>query len=387
MDQIQPGVYYRSGESAPPSYRLLLLNVRRGTDPPALKAALESIWSVLNALRDGDVPELRGQPDQHRSSTASQFADLRVLIGFGRRLFDEGAHDQALTGAERPAFLSYLDPHSAFPSIPWATERIAGECDIALQFTASAVAAVNCAAVEVWKSIQDQGLPLESVATHDGFARLDRRGWLEFHDGVSNMDSAVRLEAIEAQDPEWMRGGTFMVFLKINVDLSVWRALGRLDQELAVGRDKLSGAALERVREGEAGELTSEPRRFDPADPDAVGDWRDPPQSADRHLEASHIHRANQSRGSPAAPGALRMFRQGYEFLEDLGEGGPRLGLNFVSFQRDIRVFQHVMNLPGWLGDSNFGGNADGLLTLAAGGFYAIPPVADPFPGAGLFVE
>lgn len=387
MDQMQPGVYFRSGESAPPSYRLLLLNIRRGSNPPEVKAALTALWTLVNGLTDGNVPELRGQPGEHQASTASQFADLRILIGFGRRFFDEGVQGQALTGAERPPYLSYLDRESAFPTIPWGAEHQSGECDIALQFTATAVAAVNCAVVEVWKSIEDEGLPLEAVATCDGFARLDRRGWLEFHDGVSNMDSAVRLEAIEAQDPAWMHGGTYMVFLRINVDLSAWRALGRLNQELAVGRDKLSGAALERVLEGEDGELTPEPRQFDPEDPNAVGDWRDPPQSTDRHLEASHVHRANQSRGSSAAPGALRMFRQGYEFLEDLGVAGPHLGLNFVSFQRDLRVFQHVMNLPGWLGESNFGGGADGFLTLASGGFYAVPPVGNPFPGATLFRE
>jgi hypothetical protein len=79
------------------------------------------------------------------------------------------------------------------------------------------------------------------------------------------------------------------------------------------------------------------------------------------------------------------MFRQGYEFLQEIDGEGPRLGLNFVSFQRDLRVFQHVMNLPGWLGDSTFGGDAPGFLTLEAAGYYAVPPVASPFPGATLF--
>lgn len=80
------------------------------------------------------------------------------------------------------------------------------------------------------------------------------------------------------------------------------------------------------------------------------------------------------------------MFRQGYEFLHDLSFGDPKLGLNFVSFQRDLRSFQHVMNLPGWLGDSTFGGSAPvTLLSLEAGGLYAVPPFAEPFPGADLF--
>lgn len=385
MDAIQPGVYFRSGESAPPSYRLLLLNVRPNSTRAGVTSAHETIWSLLEELRTGSVRDLVGQPEVHRASTASQFADLRVLIGFGRRLFDESAHGGPITEAPRPLYLSYLDTQSAFPSIPWSTARKPGESDIALQFTATSAAAVNCAAVEVCKAIEDGGLPLEPVATYEGFARLDGRGWLDFHDGVSNMDSSVRLEALEAQDPTWMSGGTYMSFLRIVVDLPAWRALGRTSQELAVGRDKLSGVALERVLEGGDGELVPEPRRFDLEDPDAVGDWRDPAQRADRHLERSHIHRANQSRGSPAAPGSFRMFRQGYEFLDQIDGEGLHLGLNFVSFQRDLRVFQHVMNLPGWLGDSTFGGDAPDFLSLEAAGLYAIPPVTSPFPGAALF--
>ena len=41
-----------------------------------------------------------------------------------------------------------------------------------------------------------------------------------------------------------MRGGTYMAFLRLDVDLAAWRALSRAEQELAVGRDKLTGAAL-----------------------------------------------------------------------------------------------------------------------------------------------
>jgi hypothetical protein len=106
------------------------------------------------------------------------------------------------------------------------------------------------------------------------------------------------------------------------------------------------------------------------------------------------VHRANQSRASPQAPAAHRIFRQGYDFLEDVGPDGPRLGLNFVSFQRDLGALQHLLHLPGWLGDVNFGGRADagpgeppalGFVSLAGGGLYAVAPRARPFPGAALF--
>lgn len=387
IDTIQEGIFYRSGERPPPAFRLLLLNATQDSTRTEFTEAISTIHTMTTNLRSGRVAELENQPKEHQAETRAQFADLRTTIGFGRRLFDSSVHDHLLTSSERPAYLSYLDGEMPFPSLAWDSHTRDGECDIALQFTAHSMAAVNCAAVEVWKLIQDGLLPLVAMTTYDGFARLDRRGWLEFHDGVSNMDSAVRAEAITARTPKWMDGGSYMAFLRIPVDLPAWRGMGRRRQELAVGRDKLAGAALERVRVNDDGQLVADARPFDPDDRSAAADWRDPSQRPDLHLERSHIHRANQSRASPHAPGSFRLFRQGYEFLDDVGPNGPRLGLNFVSFQRDIRVLQHLMHAPGWLGDSNFGGDAPAdALTLEAGGFYAVPPREDPFPGHGLLV-
>lgn len=387
-DLIQPGVYFRQGAAAPPAYRLLLLDVVPGATRREVAAAMASIWEMLQAVRAGRLRELEGQPETHRQDAEEQFRELKVLLAYGRRLFDSTHHDPPLTDFERPPNLAYLDRHTPFPSVSWAASRRPGEADLALQFTAPAMAAVNCGAIEVWKAIADQALPFQPVVTYDGFARLDRRGWLEFHDGVSNMDSTLRAAALTAGQPDWMSGGTYMAFLRIQLDLARWRSLGRRNQEIAVGRDKLTGAALERIDEDDNGQLVPVPRSFDEENPDAVADWRDPAQRGDRHLERTHIHRANQTRASPGAPGAFRMFRQGYEFLDELGPDGPRLGLNFVSFQRDLRVLQHVMNGPGWLGDANFGGDAPGsLLTLAAGGLYAVPPEDRLFPGEILFRE
>jgi deferrochelatase/peroxidase EfeB len=385
-DSIQSGVHFRPGETAPPAYRLLLLNVVAGATPEAIESSIASIWTMLHDLRSGRVRELVGEPENRRRQVTDQFSDLGILVAYGRRLFDASAHDPPLTYLDRPPYLAYLDKRSAFPSLPWDARGRPGETDVALQFTAGSVAAVTCATVEVWKMIQDHGLPLQPVESFDGFARLDGRGWLEFHDGVNNMDSALRAKAIEANAPEWMAGGTYMTFLRIRVDLAAWRAVGRGRQELSVGRSKLSGAALEAVHETEDGNLVAHARPFDFDDSEAIMEWRDPPQRADPHLERSHIHRANQSRGSPEAPGSFRMFRQGYEFLDEMGGDVPRLGLNFVSFQRDLRVFQHVMHAPGWLGDSGFGGDAPAdLLSLEAGGFFAVPPTGEAFPGRELF--
>ena len=395
--RIQRGIAFARGERPRRYWRLLLLNAAPGASRAAVHDALGAVETMLRDLGRGEVRDLVGQPRATAKQSAAQFQTLEHLIAFGRRIFDEAVHDPPLAVRPRPAHLAYLPAAGPFPSLSWTGEGAnRGEADFALQFTADEVAAVNCAAVEVWKLVVDEGLPLEAVGSFDGFARRDRRGWLEFHDGVSNMISAQRRAAIEApSDPEWMGGGTYMAFLRLFIDLAAWRRLTRAEQELLVGRDKLSGVGLVGTIRDASGRVVPVPGPAADGDTDARArsELIDPPQTVDPIIEASHVHRANQLRGSPLAAAALRIFRQGYEFFDDLA-GEPRVGLNFVSFQRELGIINHLLHLGGWLGDVNFGGRVSGadgeppalsLLSVDTGGYYAVPPVGKPFPGADLF--
>jgi len=111
-------------------------------------------------------------------------------------------------------------------------------------------------------------------------------------------------------------------------------------------------------------------------------------------LSASHIQRANLNRhGGGIRDDDNRIFRQGYEFVEPLGSGQLRVGLNFVSFQRNLIHLTNILRTPGWLGNANFGGPAPepgqprgiDLVELMAGGYYAVPPAGNPFPGSDIF--
>jgi deferrochelatase/peroxidase EfeB len=390
---LQPGIYHAHGERPAPCFGLLTLDVSPQAGPADASAALAAVHAMLSGLPEGRVRDLDGQPAERAAHSAEQFEQLHALVGYGRRLFDPALHRPALTAAPRPDHLAYLPRDGPFPALRWAPHaEPAGEGDVAIQLTAPRRAAVDCAAVEVWKLIEDERLPLQPKGWYVGFGRHDGRGWLDFHDGVSNLDTGQRAKALEAPaDPPWMGGGTYMAFLRLRIDLALWRGLERAEQELVIGRDKLTGGGLVGVRhEGGRVVPVAAPVPGDDASDRARTDFAEPPQTAEPLLEASHIHRANQNRASAYAAGGMRMFRQGYDFLDGLGPDGPRLGLNFVSFQRDLSLLTHVLHLPGWLGDVNFGGPAPSsleLITVVAGGLYAVPPSADPFPGAELFAR
>jgi deferrochelatase/peroxidase EfeB len=365
-------------------------------------SALGEVMEMLSRLQqDGEARDLNATREGE-SSARIPSKTFSFLVGYGASLFDSGRHDPPLTAAERPSFLTYLSHQdAAFATIPWAveaTESTPGEADVCLQLNGLTENAVARPPVEVWKLIIDHNLPLEIVGTYAGFHRDDGRSWIDFHDGLSNIESSQRLAALEAaDDPPWMKDGTYMAFLRLEVDLGAWRELSRVEQEIIVGRDKLTGCPLERV-ERKDGELVPHAIPGCPltaeSTPAERASYMDPPQTSDPLVEASHIHRANQNRAAPTTAASQRIFRQGYEFLDSISSEGPRLGLNFVSFQNSLERLQQVLAMSGWLGDVNFGGPhepAGGepppllLLRLLAGGFYAVPPRHEPFPGAELF--
>jgi Dyp-type peroxidase family len=396
---LQDGIYIDRGVPPPAAWRAVFLDIAPGAGPTEAHDAVAQVWHVLAELRAGRMGDLAARDDEAPGMVPVD--TFTVLLGVGASLFDPTRHDPPLTTAPRPAHLVPLPrATSAFPQLPWAGNGPTGhggEADLLVQLTGVSAHAVDRAAVEVTKVIADEGLPLVTAGTYDGFQRDDGRSWIGFHDGVSNIQPSQRLAAVQCPgDPDWNRGGTYLAFLRVEVALSEWRRLDRARQEVIVGRDKLTGSPLESVAV-EGTELRPRPRPGCPAGDG--GGWREhdaffnPPDSGDPLVEASHVHRVNQNRGAGTTSAGHRIFRQGYEYLEDIGPDGPRLGLNFVSFQNDLVHLQQILGLDGWLGDVNFGGPVDGLpgrpdpvrlMALRAGGFYAVCPRADPFPGASL---
>lgn len=389
--RLQAGIYFRRGQRPGRCYRLLLLNVRSGATPRQAKESLAEVWERVQLLRGELVADLR-PPRLLVSSGAPEPPDpeLTCLLGFGALLFERYPQ------LERPKDLVRIeDQRAPFPRLPWVDEpdRAIGEADLALQFIAESELAVSRAVVETWMLIKAKSLKLDVVALHGGFNREDRRSWLGFHDGVGNIEPDRRREAIEtrvgapvSEDPPWMDGGTYMGFLRLALDLDVWRRLKRFEQERSVGRDRETGCPLTRITESSREVLDGCPGSPGPGSVE----YRNPPPPSidlDDFAQFSHMNRANLNRPrGPIADRDNRIFRQGYEFLESLPGRRLRLGLNFVSFQRKISCLTSILTRDNWLGDANFGGNpSPALLKLIGAGHYAVPPADGPFPGADIF--
>lgn len=403
MDKIQEGVYFRSGERPDDFLLLAFLNFNPATSKSEAHDALLKLWAMLQDLKQGIVGDLKASetddPD-YRVPTGQ----LTVLLGYGRRIFDSLIHSSDWISPDtRPFELgSKLSPgnNRPFRSLHWAenANTEVAQSDIVFQFIAEHQLAVNRAIVEVQKLIDDENLPLSISFISQGFHREDRRSWIDFHDGINNMRSDVRLQAIEYKllDQRWMSGGTFMAFFKIEVDLKVWRKLSRIEQEILVGRNKLTGCPLDSADVvGDSfskSEITGCPMTGN-IPRSASNTFLNPPRSANSLIQASHIHRSNLNRGNPDQDSNNRVFRQGYEFLDWVSGKGISVGLNFISFQRRIDAVRIILGDPDWMGGVNFGGPegdisrppAVKLMSLIAGGFYAIPPQSQPYPGSSLF--
>jgi deferrochelatase/peroxidase EfeB len=384
---LQDGIYFRPADRPPGRcFRLVLFNIRAGAALGDVGPGLAQMWALLRDLRTGKIADLDPTPPDEAEKARK--AKLTCLLGFGARFFRRYRDVHPPRGVVPLGELT-------LPALPWVADaqRQNGEADVVVQLIADTDLAVDRALVELWMLLaRAGGFPLELVTYYSGFNRDDRRSWLGFHDGISNIEPELRRKVIEVEvkDPPWMLGGTYMGFMRLAIDLAAWRERPRKEQEILVGRDKLTGCPVTGV------DANGDPLRLAHCPMGANGptsaNYIEPlaPPVAEALVRQSHIHRTNPNRRGVEEQ-SNRIFRQGYEFVEPLPNGQIRIGLNFVSFQSELERLTHILTLFSWLGDSNFGGVANGaaralsFISLVGGGFYAVPPKHDAFPGADMF--
>lgn len=406
-NKLQEGIYHAPNTRPGKFFNILFLRAK-GFSASEVGDSFSKLWEIFQRLKCGNINDLPGY--------TVPSGDLTVLVGYGPNVFkldgirrplpsDLGSQNQFRsplpTGGGlllRNAGLMYADDIR----INLATE------EIAVQFIADTQLAANRAIVETWKATQDmiipetQTAPLLLTSFYTGFQRDDGRSWLDFHDGLSNMKSEEREKVISIKptnvpEEQWTVGGTYLAFLRLGIDLSVWRKLNRQQQEILIGRDKLSGCPLVSIdQDGKPISITGCPIAgttdvFESANEQ----FRETPDVSSQILRQSHIHRANKHVTPINDRNSLRIFRQGYEFLEPTELApGFRTGLDFVSFQDTPERLRRMLTQDGWLGGINFGGDLDNqlpgmdrLLTVRSAGVFLVPPVVEgeTFPGSSMF--
>ena len=405
---IQEGIFWQEKSRPGKHFAILFIKIERDAALSAIYQELQGLWKVLADLKQGKISELGNfrLPD----------CNLKITVGYGQNVFlingvkKEKPEPLAIYGLLRtplPTGGGDVLRGGGLKYSPDTIKNYATE-DLCIQFIADTPLGVNRAVVETWKYLQHTQNVL-FVKFYDGFQREDRRSWLGFHDGISNLKSGTeRLDAIEIkstiQKDEWTTGGTYLYFLRIKVDLGVWDAIPEETQELLVGRNKITGCPFADIARNKPvpvkGCPVSGTKHIPESNPTAQTSnipFFNAPAVSNEILKASHIQRANHHILPISDRNSLRIFRQGYEFLENQGNTpGLSLGLNFVSFQDTPERVNRMLTQATWLGKINFGGleneqtnGIDRILSVEAGGIYLIPPANDleKLPGYEIFEE
>ncbi|NMG07371.1 Dyp-type peroxidase domain-containing protein [Brasilonema sp. UFV-L1] len=406
--KLQEGIYHSPGVKPGNFFNILFLRTLPGLDARQVGEAFGKLWQMYQELKNGKLTDLPEHP--------LPAGDLTVLVGYGANVFKLPGIQRQVPSQIREfgAFRSPL-PTGGGPLLIGSGLRYADDVktnpateEIAVQFIAETQLAVNRAVVETWKALQNMSdlatgaAPLLLTGFYSGFQRDDGRSWIDFHDGISNMKSSERSGAIaiKPRPPEerWIEGGTYLVFLRIAIELTVWQKLNRQQQELLVGRDKITGCPLMSLdSEGHPVIKTGCPvtGRTDVLSPGNEA-FFEPETVNETILKQSHVQRANHHLTPVSDRTSLRIFRQGYDFLEPLDSApGFRTGLNFVSFQDTPERLLRMLTQETWLGSTNFGGDPknqltdmDRFLSIRAAAIFLVPPVVEGelFPGAGIFM-
>jgi Dyp-type peroxidase family len=434
--KLQKGIYYR--EEHPllkpgvilqnqkllrnDSFAILFLRVAEGSKANHVGQSLHKLWKMYESLQKGNMRDL----PNHSVPTGK----LSVLIGYGPNIFTLPDVRKKLPNDLKDS--QFLPPGKVGggpilngSGIKYADDvhqNLGTSEHIAVQFISNTQLATYRAVVETWKHLRYNNIekePLHFTGFYTGFQRDDGRSWLGFHDGVSNMKSdKERVEAIAISKlsnnlkPEdfWTKYGTYLAFLRIEIDLDVWQKIQRKHQELIVGRDKLTGCPLVGVdkrgipikKEGyptklgiDAEDLRDHTDFFKKPDVSNKAKAILDVNTTFKILNQSHIGRTRHIDGiSSKEATSRRIFRQGFEFLEPLHNPTKpfRAGLNFVSFQNDPGRLFFILTDPNWMGNANFGGDPDNkqgmdrFLSVLAAGVFFVPPVEKPFPGASILI-
>jgi deferrochelatase/peroxidase EfeB len=397
-----------------------LLFLRASTNlAEEVKKSIEGLWKMYRDLKKGNSYDLE--------DCSFPPGGLTVLIAYGQRIFELRGIAKKIPRDFKAK--QFLPPGPYKHILPGSGLKYSGEIhdnvglseDIALQFISRTQLGTYRAIVETKKYLQKNKVQaLKFSKFYTGFQRDDGRSWLGFHDEVSNLTTPKeRMDTIAIHSfnnnllyrDYWTAYGTYLAYLRIDIDLDIWNKIERSRQELIIGRDKLRGSPLIGVdKKGNPiineGSLSAyDINGFRKSFHDHPDYFRHPHPSnkvtspldiriSSEILAQSHIGRTRHMDNIESKhPVSRRLYRQGFEFIEPVYNNSRkqfRVGLNFITFQNDPARLFFILTHPDWMGNVSFGGRPNNkqmhkFASVLVAGVFFVPPNENPFPGASLF--
>ncbi len=256
-------------------------------------------------------------------------ARLTITFGFGAGLFVKGGKDRYGWAAQRPPALVDLP---RFNGDQLLETRAGG--DLAIQACADDPQVAFHAVRELVRLAYGVGeVRWAQTGFVPGFGPKETpRNLMGFKDGTSNpsfRDATAMAKFVWVGDegPDWMRGGSYVVFRRIRMALEHWDRMNVGFQEQAFGRHKYSGAPLGGKSE------------FDPLDLKATDKDGNPVIA-----ESAHVRLA-----AAASNDGAQIMRRPYAYNDGVDFTAERwppwrqgmeydAGLFFVCYQRDPRT-------------------------------------------------
>jgi len=184
-----------------------------------------------------------------------------------------------------------------------------------------------------------------------GKGQATPRNLMGFKDGTRNVKEPADIDTFvwigdDSDEIAWMRGGTYQVARKIEMNIEIWDADRISDQEDVFGRSKAEGAPLTGRHE------------FDTPDFAKVVDGK-PVIPVTSHV-ALAAHENNNG---------IRILRRSYNYTDGINElGHLDAGLLFIAYMNDPG---HFIQLQTKLGSSD---RLNEYISHVGSGIFAVPP-------------
>lgn len=283
-------------------------------------------------------------------------AGLTVTVGLSPQVFDQ----RFGLAAKRPAMLAKL---LALPSDNLQAGFTGG--DLSLQACADDPQVVYHAVRNLARMVRGTA----SVKwTLMGFGRASAgagqetpRNLMGFKDGTRNVKDDADMDShVWVTDEGWMKGGTYQVIRKIQMDIEIWDADRISDQQMVFGRTKDEGAPLSGTKE------------FDTPDFHRTGGDGQPLMPATSHVALA----------APENNNGVKLLRRSYNYTDNMNSFGQLdAGLLFIAYMNDPK---HFVQIQQRLGSSD---RLNEYITHVGSGLFAVPPAPEQghYIGQSLF--